>query len=646
MKSVKIIRLTLENFKCHRLLNLRLDGANATIYGDNAAGKTSVYDALTWLLFGKDSAGNGEKNIEIKPLDALGNVADHSAVTSVEAEFDVDGETVVFKRTYKEVWATKRGSSTETFTGNTSEYYIDGVPHKKNTFDDRVHEIVSEDVFRLLTSVSYFAAGLPWQQRRQVLFDMAGTLTDREIMAGNEAFAPLLEAMGKLDLEDYKKKLAAEKRSLTGAKTEIPARISECQKTVEDLEGLDFAAAQAELEGLNARRERLSEELLAVENDTALAEKRLQIREVTLELDSLVRENEAYRRNQQINAVDVDGIVRGLDGLRSQLIRKQKLLENEEQFITYTDEKLEAARSEWAKVSTEGFSGGVCASCGQTLPADKLQQTMEIFEAKRKDRLRRIEGDAASLKETKAQAEYRAACCKEEISGLEGEIQGKEQQLIAARQSVVPVEDMPDFTARKQGITQRRDELTAQLASMADGTITAKGKLQQQIAELRYQITRATDIVNKRTMLDYAQKRIEALRQDAKNAAECLEAVEKMLFLVDEYARYKTRFVEDGVNSLFRIAKFRLYREQANGGVEDRCDVVYDGVAYPSLNNGMKINVGIDIINALSRHHGVCVPLFVDNAESVTHLEIAHTQVIRLVVSADDKKLRCVNENP
>ena len=163
---------------------------------------------------------------------------------------------------------------------------------------------------------------------------------------------------------------------------------------------------------------------------------------------------------------------------------------------------------------------------------------------------------------------------------------------------------------------------------------------------MKRQIARAAETVNKRSMLDYAHKRIETLRQDAKNAAECLEAVEKMLYLIDEYTRYKTRFVEDSVNSLFRLAKFRLYREQANGGVEDRCDVVYDGVPYLGLNNGMKINVGIDIINALSRHHGVCVPLFVDNAESVTQLEYAGTQVIRLVVSAEDKKLRCVNENP
>ena len=118
-----------------------------------------------------------------------------------------------------------------------------------------------------------------------------------------------------------------------------------------------------------------------------------------------------------------------------------------------------------------------------------------------------------------------------------------------------------------------------------------------------------------------------------------------MLFLLEEFTRYKTRYIEDGVNGLFRLAKFRLFREQANGGLEERCDVTFKGIPYGSLNNGARINVGIDIINTLSRVYGVEVPLFVDNAESVTRIEKMKTQVIRLVVSEPDKELRCLYED-
>lgn len=165
--DIRLKMLHLENFKCHKSLRLDFGGENCTIFGDNATGKTSVYDALTWLLFGKDSAGNGEKNIEIKPLDADGNVKNHQAVTEVEAVLLADGEEVSLKRTYREVWSTKRGSLEPTYDGNTSDYYVNGVPCKANAYKASVAELVDEDRFRLLTVVSYFAATLPWQKRRE-----------------------------------------------------------------------------------------------------------------------------------------------------------------------------------------------------------------------------------------------------------------------------------------------------------------------------------------------------------------------------------------------------------------------------------------------------------------------------------------------
>ena len=170
-------------------------------------------------------------------------------------------------------------------------------------------------------------------------------------------------------------------------------------------------------------------------------------------------------------------------------------------------------------------------------------------------------------------------------------------------------------------------------------------KLRGEKAELLVAIREQMSIVNKEGLLEYSKNRVEQLREDAKNAAECLDAIENMLFLMDEYSRYKTRFVEESINGMFRIARFRLFREQANGGVEDRCDVVHDGVPYISVNNGMKINLGIDIINTLSMAYGVRVPLFVDNAEAVTRLEASASQIIRLVVSENDKELRVNYEN-
>ena len=645
MTEIKIMRLSLENFKCHSNLTLQLDGGNASIYGDNASGKTSVYDALTWLLFGKDSQGNGEKNIEIKPLDVNGEVKDHDALTAVEAVLDVNGEEVTLRRTYREVWTTKRGSSTATYDGNTSEYYVSGVPCKKNAFQDKVNELVSEDTFRMLTSVTHFANGISWQDRRAVLFQVAGVMDDKQILASDAQFQPLVESMGKLSLEDYKKKLLAEKRGFVGAKTEIPARINECQKTIEDVRGLDFANAKAQVDALQATLNGLSEQIVAIEHDNAADQKRLEIGHAQLELSKLENENKAYRNQQTAGNVNVNGLNVRVNMLQTQVAKKKQLIQQESEYIANCDKYIARARDQWISTNGEVFTGGTCPSCGQTLPADKLQRAKDNFETRKKNRLNDIVDGSNGYKESKAQAEDRLARTVDEVAQVEAEIQELKAQIAAAEAAKVEPQDMDDYAERKAAIKATMQTLSGELADMTMATADVLKKLREEKMDIQSAIRDQMEIVNKESLLDYSRKRIEQLREDAKNAAECLEAIEKMLYLMDEYSRYKTRFVEDSINGLFRIARFRLFREQANGGIEDRCDVVHDGVPYISVNNGMKINLGIDIINTLSTAYGVRVPLFVDNAESVTELECCNSQIIRLVVSKNDKELRVNYEN-
>ena len=642
MTDIRIKRLTLENFKCHKNLVLKLDGGDASIYGDNATGKTSIYDALTWLLFGKDSHGNGEKNIEIKPLGEDGEVRDHNAITAVEAVLLVNGEEVTLRRTYQEVWSTKRGRGEATYDGNTSEYYVDGVPVKKYAFADAVDALVNEDTFRMLTSVSHFADAISWQARREVLFRVANVAGDREIMLGDEKFFPLIEGMGKLSLDDYKKKLLAEKRGFVGAKTEIPARISECQKTIDDIDGMDFGAARAKIEALTAEKEALDGQLLALERNTAAEQKRMEIREAQLELTGLDNENKAYRASQTVGAPDVAGMRAALARMQGQHAAKLRTVESERAYIKQLDNDIAAARQRWIAVNGETFSGD-CPTCGQTLPAAQLKAATDSFEAQKKKRLGEIEQTANASKQSRAAALERITTAQTEIAELECSITKQAGSLTAAESNVVPLEDMVGYAEKRAAIVTRINDLNGELADIMTDTSSARSGLIGQISEIKQEIASWNVYLGKESLLEYSRGRIEELQEDARRAAEKLDELEAMLFLIDEYSRYKTQFVEDSINGMFRIARFRLFREQANGGVEDRCDVVLDGVPYININNGAKINVGIDIINTLSRAYGVSVPLFVDNAESVTNLEKSDNQIIRLVVSETDKELRYEN---
>lgn len=641
MTTIKIKRLSLENFKCHDSLVLDLNGENASIFGDNATGKSSVYDALTWLLFGKDSRGNGEKNIEIKPLRADGTVRDHQAITSVEAVLLVNDTEISLRRTLQEIWSTKRGSTEATYDGNTSEYFIDGVPCKKYAFTNKIDELVSEDVFRMLTSVSYFAYEMPWQDRREVLFKVSGTMSDLQILETREDFAPIIEGMGHLSVDDFKKKLLSEKRGYVGVRDEIPARINECQKTINELSQIDFTAARLAVDELTAKKEKLSAELLSIEHSSALDEKMLAQKQAQLAIDELESKNRLYRESQKQGQPDTSKMKLQIANAKQKLSIIERRLENHLATLNKVDSRITACRQNWMDVSSEVFSaGGKCITCGQALPAEQIAEAHKAFEAHKQHRLRDIEGEAEALKRMKADTEEQIKLCEEEIAQYKSEIAELEGKIAEAECSVVEIVDMEGYTDTYASLKTWLIQIQEEIRALREDSYAASKTMRDEISAINNEISSAMATAGKESALHYAEKRIEELQSEAQAAAEKLQGIEKLLYLIEEFTRYKTSFVEDSINSLFRIARFRLFREQANGGIEDRCDVVHEGVPYICVNNGAKINLGIDIINTLSGVYGVSVPLFVDNAESVTSIERANGQIIRLTVSEKDKELR------
>ena len=379
--DLKLMDLEIQNFKGCGRLSLPLDGRNASIYGDNAAGKTTVYDALTWLLFGKDSRGNG--SFEIKPLDAAGEVADHGAVTEVSATLWADGEPVTLRKTYYEKWSVKRGNADATYDGNTSEYYVDDVPVKKYAFEAKVDELAGEDRWRMLTSVGWFCEWLDWRKRREALFEVCGVVSDREIMEREPRFAALIESMGRLSLEDYKKKLQAKRRGLNGARDTVPARLDECKKTVSELEGIDFTALEEERGQVAARRDSLRGELIQLENNTLLAFKRNDVAQLENKLAALRNENRLHRQSQIVPVEDrrpaLEAEVRAAE---RDLLRCTQLAQNEKDLMEHLEERIGRCRARWSEAAEQTFET-VCPTCGQRMPEEAQKAARAAFEADR-----------------------------------------------------------------------------------------------------------------------------------------------------------------------------------------------------------------------------------------------------------------------
>jgi hypothetical protein len=302
--------------------------------------------------------------------------------------------------------------------------------------------------------------------------------------------------------------------------------------------------------------------------------------------------------------------------------------------------EIQESRDEYVRVNGEAFAGGICPSCGQALPFEALQEATRVFNMKKDQRLAEIIARADRLKEEQQQAENAIVQLRNEMKDSMTRIAELEDQLRNAQAPTVVVNDMEGYAQQLAEINGCVEALQVEINGLISDSSVLREQLKSEIRAVDDQWRFVRGVIAKEDIKEQIEKRIAELKADAKNAAEALENIEAMLYLMEEFTRFKAKFVEQSINDHFRIATFRLFREQANGGLEERCDVVYDGVPFMGLNNGMKVNVGIDIINALSRHYGVTVPLFVDNAEAVTRLEPCNSQVIRLVVSENDKELR------
>lgn len=534
--SIRLHRLALENFKCHRHLVLEFGGRDATIFGDNGAGKTSVYDALTWLLFGKDSAGNADPGLTVKPLGPEGQVVDHEAITAVEAELEVRGERVTLGRTLREVWTGKGGK--RTFAGNTSCYYLDGAALRKSEFDAKVSALAPELPFRLMANVHAFAGELPWQERRAILFEMAHCPSEEALLGERPEFACLRDR-GRLTLEEYRRKLLARRKALTQAGADLPPRMDECRRQLEALGQEDFAAARDRMAVLLARKEAL--EGAGSDHTQDIARHRQRQRALQSQLDRLEQQGRRIRRDQS-------------------QCRREELEELERVYVP-----------------------GVCPACGQSLP----REAREAFQRDREEKLQAL----ARRKEALAAEAARL----EDLAGtLEQNLQEIRRQILAWEQADPgPGRDREAWNRELEGCreTLAREALYRQL----------KGRLEE-------------------------------LSAQARDNGQTLARTEEALSALERFYRYKAGVLEERVNSLFSLATFRLFREKVEGGLEERCDLVYRGIPWQGLNSAAKVNLGIDAINALGRFYGFTVPLFVDNAESVTCLEPANTQVIRLAV--------------
>lgn len=654
MKKLRLQKLVLTNFKGIKHFELLVDGKNAEVFGENATGKTSIYDAFLWVLFGKDSMN--KKDFGIKTKDQEGNEL-HALDHSVEVTFLVDGKQLTMKKVYKEVYTKKRGQVTSEFTGHTTDHYLDGVPVNMKEYNDKVAELIDERIFKLLTNPAYFNVVLKPKERRNMLLEIAGGISDDEVIASDEKLAKLQKILDGRSIEDHKKIIAGKQKDINKELDRIPIRIDEAHRSLPDVSGLNKEEIVTELGFLEKERAAKSEEYNSIQNGVEIGNKQRALVELQTKQIDLVNTHRAKEHDGVLQLRrELNRHQENMDNFEYKQRRVKRDIESMQSDITKKEQVMEQLRNEWNDVKKKEFNfeeDTHCSLCGQALPEEKLasqkEDALAAFNKEKSYKLEEIQKQGKQLASESEDLKTKIKVLSEEIQGYE-EAKSLEQESIVSlktqiqkvEESATDVQDTPEY----KEIQKQRQQLESDIQELRQSSEAALKKVRDEEQKLAEEIKALQADLAKFSQVDHIKNRIAELEQEQQDLAAAYEELEGQEFLANEFIKAKVNLLENKINSKFKYARFKLFESQINGGLQEVCKTMYKGIPYgEGLNNAGCINVGLDIINTLFQHYGITVPIFIDNSEAVTQLIDVDSQVISLRVSKGDTKLRVVTED-
>lgn len=662
--KITIKSIHIENFKGIKMLDVTFSG-KTKISGQNAVGKTTIFDAFTWLLFNKNSSG--EEKFNVRPLNE--GIRVDNVEIKVSAILDVDGKEVELSKTQKQNWVKKRGTDTAVLQGNVNSFEIDGYPKSEADFKAYVSELAqSEEMFKMLTNPQYFSF-LKWKDQRDILMKLVSEVSDVELAQTDAKYAPLLSELEKApSTDDIRAKFSKALNEWKKKQAEIPVRIDEAMKSKVDIDVAEQELAKTDLETKIADIDAKIKDSDGVMMELGREEMQLQF-DMSGIMQTMNRD--LTNRRSEIEA-ELRDLQNEIKRFADTIALKERRVSENETVISNADSERKRLGEEYNAETAKAFdefpylfdeskwvfdeNSTVCSLCGQKLPEDKIEQLKADFESrKRKAKsdaeeklksekirfdtekrtvLNRLVDIGTERKNLITKLRDENAKVKEEIKSLKEQ----EQEDIAKKEKICQqlssIPEIADYSQNEEYVKMkaRHDEVLVEIEKMnANGENAAVESLKSEKEEIQARLYDVNKIIAKASMNVEIDERISELQTEQKEIGQKVADQEHILYLLEEFIRFKLNKVSESINSHFKTVKFKLFDMQLNGGMKDCCECTVGGVPYSSLNSGHKIVAGLDIIRSLSELYGVSAPIFVDNAESLTSEQTMRSQLILLI---------------
>ena len=640
--KIGLMSLKLKNFKGIKSFELVTGGSNIAVRAENGVGKTTLYDAFTWLLFDKDS--NGRSDFSIKTVDSNNDVI-HGLDHEVSAVLLADGRELRLRKRYCEKWTKKRGESEKFLTGHETEYWADDVPCSKSQYGFKINCLVGDDVFKLITNPEYFAVTLEWKKRRELLLQIAGDVSDSDVIASNKQLAVLSELLNNRSIDDLRKMNAEQIKRHKKELENIRPRIDELSSSCLPAEEIAKKALyESDLGHYRKERDRVSVELAS--GESAESEERKVRREIAT-LEYVIKEKKQALKNDAQKAFNDSRFAYDLHQQKiSQANQKLDLLRvdlaNKTRDIDEADSTLTELRKEWILENDKAFIApeltSTCFNCGQVLPDGMIDGQMSAMRNKfaedKKAELAVLSDKGSRISDKKNDLKRRAEIVAKDIDSVTCDLEVIASEVVPAVTEFVEPDYESDLTViEKVSELHKQSELLIKITS---GTVDdGKDALLSEQRDINAKIDELTRLIS---TIDQTEKNISAINayeeKERSISAEIMR-LEGITFAIDQFVKAKVKLLEDSIDSRFKCTTFKMFKAQVNGGVEECCEPLINGVTYRDANLASRINAGLDIINTISAHYNAFAPIFIDRAESINNVIYTDAQTIKLVVSKD-----------
>lgn len=593
MKKVLINKIEISNFKGIANGSISFDSGINTISAKNGEGKTTIKNAFEWVLCQNVS--------DILPT--LNNKEIPNLTTTVCVYLNINDCEYKLERISKGKYQIDNESKRQNKITNENTYKIDDIELKEKDYKEKLANILGNGVFEnlvILTDKEYFNTDtikFKWNDRRKVLFDICGVKNAINDIIEKEEFNNIRNYIKKgYATSDIKSMLSKEKKEYKASQNKNNILIEQKSLELQELEKINFEEIENQLKKSTSKLEKLQ--------------------------NSSKKENQIEQLNQ----------------LQDKLLEYSREMTNQHSKFTIEHSNQEKLVKELyndctslqidVKISQDNVS-----SLQVNLDVvSNIQDTCPTCNRKYDDEY--INNLKQSQKEKLDELEKKIALAKSEYYDILQKYNKKveeynNQNKILQEMKFIPNKELENnIINTKTAIEQAK-------------TTTLNNLSNEQISSLKNEISSLTRELAKKDFITKGQNSIAMWKMQNKELSDKIVDLERKEQELSNYVKRETEIILDTVNEKFKNGvSWALYKEiykGGEGGIEEDCTCMYNKTRYNSLSNGEKNIANLETIKVLQNHFGVNLPIFSDNAESITIPYKLDNQVIELKVDKNSE---------